>query len=81
MLEGNGIIVKSIDPQNKRKVLYHLTEKGIDLLPVILELKEWMKKYNAEVSECPTQPEYAGSSKEEIINEYREKLKKEHLVG
>src|SRR4051812_30234329 len=37
MLEANGIVVKSTDPENKRRVLYHLTMKGIDLLPVILE--------------------------------------------
>ncbi|RYY66344.1 MAG: transcriptional regulator [Chitinophagaceae bacterium] len=80
MLESNGIVVKSVDPANKRRVLYHLTLKGIDLLPVILELKEWMKKYNPEITDCPTQPSYEGASRKEVLKEFRKKLKKEHLV-
>lgn len=79
MLEANGIVVKSTDPDNKRRVLYHLTMKGIDLLPVIMELKEWMKKYNEDVTDCPSQPSYEGSSRKEVLKEFRKKLKKEHL--
>ena len=79
MLEANGIVVKSTDPENKRRVLYHLTMKGIDLLPVILELKEWMKKYNPEVSDCSGQADDAGASRKELLKEFRKKLKKEHL--
>jgi DNA-binding HxlR family transcriptional regulator len=79
MLEANGIVIKSTDPENRRRVLYHLTMKGIDLLPVIMELKEWMKKYNPEVTNCPSQPDYAEGSRKEILKEFRKKLKKEHL--
>ena len=79
MLEANGIVVKSTDPENKRRMLYHLTIKGIDLLPVIMELKEWMKKYNEDVSDCPSQPNFEGGSRKEILKEFRKKLKKEHL--
>ncbi|RZM12811.1 MAG: transcriptional regulator [Pedobacter sp.] len=80
MLELNGIVVKSTDPLNKRRVLYHLTLKGIDLLPVIMELKEWMKKYSPEATDCPRQPDYANGSRKEILKEFRKKLKKEHLA-
>lgn len=81
MLEANGIVVKSTDPENKRRVLYHLTMKGIDLLPVILELKEWMKKYNPDVTDCPSQPSFSDGSRKEILKEFRKKLKKEHLIA
>ncbi len=37
-LEANGLIRKTVDPNNGRRSLYYLTEKGIDLLPVIIEL-------------------------------------------
>ena len=79
MLEANEIVVKTTDPSNRRKVLYHLTIKGIDLLPVILELKNWMRKYNEDVTDCPTQPNFSGASKKEMLKEFRKKLKKEHL--
>lgn len=45
MLEENGIITKSEHPESKAKVLYQLTVKGIDLLPVIVEIGIWADKY------------------------------------
>lgn len=41
----NGIIAKKDHPDNKLKILYHLTEKGIDLVPVIVEINLWGDKY------------------------------------
>ncbi|MBK8723705.1 MAG: helix-turn-helix transcriptional regulator [Saprospiraceae bacterium] len=45
MLEENGIITKSEHPDSKAKVLYQLTSKGIDLLPIIVEIGFWADKY------------------------------------
>jgi len=45
MLETEGIISKKSDPAHKQKFLYSLTAKGIDLLPVIIELGAWSMKY------------------------------------
>jgi len=44
-LEENGIITKSDHPDSKAKVLYQLTEKGIDLLPVMIEINLWAEKH------------------------------------
>ncbi|WP_057940345.1 winged helix-turn-helix transcriptional regulator [Algoriphagus resistens] len=44
-LEENGIIKKSRHPESKAKVLYQLTQKGIDLLPVLIEINLWGQKY------------------------------------
>jgi DNA-binding HxlR family transcriptional regulator len=44
-LEQNGIIEKLEHPESKAKVLYRLTRKGIDLLPVIVEINLWAEKY------------------------------------
>lgn len=41
----NGIIDKKDHLENKLKILYHLTEKGIDLVPVIVEINLWGDKY------------------------------------
>lgn len=40
-----GIIVKSGDVSHKQKVIYSLTEKGIDLLPLMVEMIVWGHKY------------------------------------
>ena len=45
MLEENGIITKTDHPESKAKVLYKLTQKGIDLLPVMIEIQLWAEKY------------------------------------
>jgi DNA-binding HxlR family transcriptional regulator len=44
-LEENKIIEKLEHPKSKAKVLYKLTKKGIDLLPVLIEIHLWFDKY------------------------------------
>jgi DNA-binding HxlR family transcriptional regulator len=46
MLENNGIISKSSDPSHKQKIMYSLTKKGIDLVPVLVEFIMWSAKYD-----------------------------------
>jgi DNA-binding HxlR family transcriptional regulator len=45
-LEAAGIIGKSPGPDNNRRYLYTLTEKGCDLAPVIVEMIRWSAKYD-----------------------------------
>ena len=45
-LERQGLISKSQDPEDKRQFRYSPTQKGLDLLPVIVEMARWSKKYN-----------------------------------
>lgn len=45
MLEENEVIVKLNHPESKAKVLYKLTPKGIDLLPLMIEINLWAEKY------------------------------------
>jgi DNA-binding HxlR family transcriptional regulator len=44
-LVKQGIIVKSHDPSHKQKVIYSLTEKGIEMLPLLMDMNEWGHKY------------------------------------
>jgi DNA-binding HxlR family transcriptional regulator len=46
MLEKSEIVVKSIDPNHKSKLIYKLSQKGIDLLPVLIEVIMWSAKYD-----------------------------------
>ena len=45
VLEENQIIKKFDHPESKAKVLYRLTPKGIDLLPIMVEINLWAEKY------------------------------------
>lgn len=37
--------IKNKDERHKQKLIYSLTGKGIDLLPIILEIGLWSDKY------------------------------------
>ena len=45
-LEAAGIIKKSADPENRAKNVYALIEKGLDLIPLMLELVAWGAKHD-----------------------------------
>ncbi len=45
MLEKEKIIHKKKDKTHKQRLVYHLTQKGIDLVPVIIEIGLWSEKY------------------------------------
>ena len=45
ILEENKLIEKLAHPDSKAKVLYKLTQKGIDLLPIMIEIHLWAEKY------------------------------------
>lgn len=44
-LVQQGIIVKSQDTSHKQKVIYSLTQRGIGLLPLLMEMVAWGSKY------------------------------------
>ena len=44
-LEARGIISTSRDPGDRRKLIYKLTEKGVDLGPVLMELVLWSARH------------------------------------
>jgi len=44
-LVGGGILERTADPSDKRKVVYSLTAKGEGLLPVVLALRQWGEEW------------------------------------
>ncbi|MEW5963240.1 MAG: helix-turn-helix domain-containing protein [Pseudomonadota bacterium] len=44
-LESEGIVERRKDPQDARRSFYRLTEKGIDLAPVVIEMIVWGARY------------------------------------
>lgn len=47
-LEEGGIISKTVDPTHRSKQIYKLTKKGIDLVPVLVEVIMWSAKYDGD---------------------------------
>ena len=52
-LEAQQIISRQRDPANGRQVLYELTDKGKDLLPVMLAIFAWAEKHDPETRVSP----------------------------
>ncbi len=52
-LEAQEIISRRRDPANGRQVLYSLTDKGRDLLPVMLAVIDWAEKYDPDTHVSP----------------------------
>lgn len=45
LLTAQGIVTRTEDPAHTQRVLYHLTEKGIALLPILMQISEWSYRY------------------------------------
>jgi len=56
-LEESNIVLREPDPGNARRVIYTLTEKGLDLLPAMMELLRWGAKHDlaSEGHDCSVQ--------------------------
>jgi len=60
-LVAHGILSKRDDPTHKQKAIYSLTQKGIDLLPVLIQMGTWGRRY------LPTTPEL--SIRQELLEQ------------
>ncbi len=76
MLEENGIISKLNHPDSKAKVLYKLTLKGIDLLPLMIEINLWADKYSKLPEGRKAILEEIKKDKEGFIKNQKSELKK-----
>lgn len=52
-LVDHKILARTAIAEDRRKIEYRLTEKGMDLLPAMLALRQWGQKYGTEVIENP----------------------------
>jgi DNA-binding HxlR family transcriptional regulator len=74
-LESQKIVTKEVSPENRSKYLYSLTQKGADLMPIIIELMDWGAKYN---DKCPRRElgRKIKKDKQSVIEELRIELKR-----
>ena len=80
MLEKEKIIKKEKDKSHKQKLIYTLTEKGIDLAPIIINIGLWSEKYGKNLN--PGRGVILGDTIKNYskgIEKLRKKLLEEHL--
>ena len=76
LLEAAQILSKETAPDNRSKFIYHLTQKGADLLPIIIELMDWGARYH---DHCPRRElgKKIKKNKAAVIDEYKQRLKEQ----
>ena len=76
MLEKRGIISRRADPASARKIIYGLTAKGTDLLPVLLELIRWGARHDAKTEAPASFVRRITTEREKVMAEIRASLKR-----
>jgi DNA-binding HxlR family transcriptional regulator len=69
-LEASGIIATEPDQTDRRRMSYRLTEKGIDLAPVMLELLIWGARHEETKLPCAAIEEMA-RNRDQVLAEVR----------
>jgi DNA-binding HxlR family transcriptional regulator len=69
-LEAGGILTAEVEESDGRRVNYRLTEKGIDLAPVVLELLIWGARHEQTGAHCALMAKIEKNRKE-ILAEVR----------
>jgi DNA-binding HxlR family transcriptional regulator len=78
MLEKEGIVIKKQDPNHKQKMIYILTEKGIDLIPIVIAIGEWSLKYKPVDIAARARAKDFRNGGEKKIKELKQQLMKLH---
>ncbi|SFT02411.1 winged helix-turn-helix transcriptional regulator [Mucilaginibacter polytrichastri] len=71
-----GIVSKVTSPKNASKFLYLLTEKGIELVPIMVELLTWGSSYNPDGGPKSLLDQIK-QNKKKAINGLQDKLRSE----
>lgn len=69
-LEAAGIITEEAEEADRRRVNYRLTEKGIDLAPVLLDLLVWGSRHEEAEAPCAI-IENMAANREQVLAEVR----------
>lgn len=80
MLEKEGIVVEEKDPNHKQKIIYSLAEKGVDLLPIIIEIGCWGVKYKPVTNKQKLRAKELKNNTEKLLKEMKRGLLKKMRV-
>jgi DNA-binding HxlR family transcriptional regulator len=78
-LLAEGIISKAEDPSHKQKAIYSLTEKGIELLPVLAQMAAWGHRHLPVSEELGIRAELLAKGGPRMWEEFMAELREKHL--
>src|SRR5438045_9632460 len=71
-MEHQGLLVKKLSEKDKRKEQYVLTEKGLDLIPVLVELANWSAQHDPQTAAPAAWIALVEAEKKKMIQRIRE---------
>jgi DNA-binding HxlR family transcriptional regulator len=74
-----GVLSKADDPTHKQKAIYSLTEKGIELLPVLAQIAAWGRKYLPVTEELSIRAQLLEEGGPKLWAEFMDELRELHL--
>lgn len=74
-LEQQGILTKLPHPTDVRKERYVLTEKGLDLIPVLVEMANWSAEHDPQTGAPPAWIALMKAEREKMIQLIRETVR------
>jgi DNA-binding HxlR family transcriptional regulator len=78
-LVAQGIVSRAGDPGHKQKVRYSLTEKGIQLLPVLAQMSAWGLAHLPVTEELAIRAELLRDGGPKLWAEFMDELRETHL--
>ncbi len=79
-LERWHLIEAHPDPEDGRRVRYFLTDDGLDLIPLLIEMTIWGGKRHPDPAIPLERLERMGADREGVVRSYREKLQGERAA-
>lgn len=78
-LTEQGILSKAGDPSHKQKAVYSLTEKGIELLPVLAQMSAWGLKHLPVTEELGIRAQLLDEGGPKLWADFMGELRETHL--
>jgi DNA-binding HxlR family transcriptional regulator len=80
-LERWNLIERHSDPGDGRRIRYFLTDDGLDLIPILIELTIWGSKRHPDPSVPVDRAEDMSSDRDAVVRSYQERHREERDVA
>ncbi len=79
MLLSEGLLTRKPDPGHKQKSIYSLTEKSIELVPLMVQLGAWGRRHLSPTHELSVRAELLENGGNEMWERFQDDLRHIHL--
>lgn len=78
-LTANGLLKRSADPGHKQRVVYSLTEKAIELVPLMAVMGSWGLRHTLPAADLATGAQVLEDGGPQLWSEFMDELRHIHL--